>query len=254
MILTVDVGNSNLVAVIYDLNKQRIYDERLETQKENVVNYYKQWLDQLFSKKVDRETLTGVVLSSVVPAITDDLVHLLREYASLDVYVVSASKLRDFKIHLKERDHIGADFIATSYGTMAKYPLPAIVADLGSATKISVINQHKEFKGGVIVPGIGISSDALVRFIPHLPAVDLTLPTHVIGSDTIEAMQSGVLYGAIATVEGLADKIEKELGLPVTRLITGGYAKIIYHAMPDFTYDEFLLSEGLYEIFIKEKE
>lgn len=254
MILTVDVGNSNLVAVIYDLNKQRIYDERLETQKENVVNYYKQWLDQLFSKKVDRETLTGVVLSSVVPAITDDLVHLLREYTSLDVYVVSASKLRDFKIHLKERDHIGADFIATSYGTMAKYPLPAIVADLGSATKISVINQHKEFKGGVIVPGIGISSDALVRFIPHLPAVDLTLPTHVIGSDTIEAMQSGVLYGAIATVEGLADKIEKELGLPVTRLITGGYAKIIYHAMPDFTYDEFLLSEGLYEIFIKEKE
>ncbi|HBS91712.1 MAG TPA: type III pantothenate kinase [Erysipelotrichaceae bacterium] len=254
MILTVDVGNSNLVAVIYDLNKQRIYDERLETQKENVVNYYKQWLDQLFSKKVDRETLTGVVLSSVVPAITDDLVHLLMEYTALDIYVVSASKLRDFKIHLKERDHIGADFIATSYGTMAKYPLPAIVADLGSATKISVINQHKEFKGGVIVPGIGISSDALVRFIPHLPAVDLTLPTHVIGSDTIEAMQSGVLYGAIATVEGLADKIEKELGLPVTRLITGGYAKIIYHAMPDFTYDEFLLSEGLYEIFIKEKE
>ena len=254
MILTVDVGNSNLVAVIYDLNKQRIYDERLETQKENVVNYYKQWLDQLFSKKVDRETLTGVVLSSVVPAITNDLIHLLKEYTALDVYVVMASKLRDFKIHLKERDHIGADFIATSYGTMAKYPLPAIVADLGSATKISVINQHKEFRGGVIVPGIGISSDALVRFIPHLPAVDLTLPTHVIGSDTIEAMQSGVLYGAIATVEGLADKIEKELGLPVTRLITGGYAKIIYHAMPDFTYDEFLLSEGLYEIFIKEKE
>lgn len=254
MILTVDVGNSNLVAVIYDLNKQRIYDERLETQKENVVNYYKQWLDQLFSKKVDRETLTGVVLSSVVPAITNDLIHLLKEYTALDVYVVMASKLRDFKIHLKERDHIGADFIATSYGTMAKYPLPAIVADLGSATKISVINQHKEFKGGVIVPGIGVSSDALVRFIPHLPAVDLTLPTHVIGSDTIEAMQSGVLYGAIATVEGLADKIEKELGLPVTRIITGGYAKIIYHAMPDFTYDEFLLSEGLYEIFIKEKE
>ena len=254
MILTVDVGNSNLVAVIYDLNKQRIYDERLETQKENVVNYYKQWLDQLFSKKVDRETLTGVVLSSVVPAITNDLIHLLKEYTALDVYVVMASKLRDFKIHLKERDHIGADFIATSYGTMAKYPLPAIVADLGSATKISVINQHKEFKGGVIVPGIGISSDALVRFIPHLPAVDLTLPTHVIGSDTIEAMQSGVLYGAIATVEGLADKIEKELGLPVTRLITGGYAKIIYHAMPDFTYDEFLLSEGLYEIVVKEKE
>jgi len=254
MILTVDVGNSNLVAVIYDLNKQRIYDERLETQKENVVNYYKQWLDQLFSKKVDRETLTGVVLSSVVPAITNDLIHLLKEYTALDVYVVMASKLRDFKIHLKERDHIGADFIATSYGTMAKYPLPAIVADLGSATKISVINEHKEFRGGVIVPGIGVSSDALVRFIPHLPAVDLTLPTHVIGSDTIEAMQSGVLYGAIATVEGLADKIEKELGLPVTRIITGGYAKIIYHAMPDFTYDEFLLSEGLYEIFIKEKE
>lgn len=254
MILTVDVGNSNLVAVIYDLNKQRIYDERLETQKENVVNYYKQWLDQLFSKKVDRETLTGVVLSSVVPAITNDLIHLLKEYTALDVYVVMASKLRDFKIHLKERDHIGADFIATSYGTMAKYPLPAIVADLGSATKISVINEHKEFRGGVIVPGIGVSSDALVRFIPHLPAVDLTLPTHVIGSDTIEAMQSGVLYGAIATVEGLADKIEKELGLPVTRIITGGYAKIIYQAMPDFIYDEFLLSEGLYEIFIKEKE
>lgn len=254
MILTVDVGNSNLVAVVYDLNKKRIYDERLETQKENVVHYYKRWLDELFSRSVRKETLTGVVLSSVVPAITDDLIRLLKEYTSCEVYVVSASKLRDFKIHLKQRDHIGADFIATSYGAMAKYPLPAVVADLGSATKISVINELKEFKGGVIVPGIGISIDALIRFIPHLPAIDLTLPAHVIGSDTIEAMQSGVLYGAIATVEGLADKIEEELGRPVTRLITGGYAKIIYGAMPKFTYDEFLLSEGLYEIFIKEKE
>ena len=100
------------------------------------------------------------------------------------------------------------------------------------------------------VRGIGISSEALTRFIPQLPAIKIEVPKKVIGNDTITSMQSGLLYGAIAMVEGLAMKIESELGMQATKVVTGGYAAELYQAMKDFIYDDFILNEGLYEIYV----
>jgi type III pantothenate kinase len=91
--------------------------------------------------------------------------------------------------------------------------------------------------------------EALVGFIKHLPEIELKVPDKVIGKNTILAMQSGLLYGVISSVEGLADRIETELGQPITRLLTGGYSKIVQAHMPTFIYDEFLLNNGLYEIY-----
>lgn len=253
MLLTIDVGNSNLVAVVYDKNRHRVFDERIVTQKQNVIAYYEEWLIRLLAQLEHLNAIEGVIFSSVVPSITEDIVSIIKDKTGLNPMIVSADLLEEFVIHLEERSHLGADFIATSYGAMADYPLPAIVADLGSATKISVLNAKGEFEGGVIVPGVGISVEALVGFIKHLPEIELKVPEKVIGKNTILAMQSGLLYGVIASVEGLADRIEDELGQPITRLLTGGYAKIVNAHMPKFVYDEFLLNNGLYEIYQKKR-
>lgn len=253
MLLTIDVGNSNLVAVVYDKNRHRVFDERIVTQKQNVIAYYEEWLIRLLAQLEHLNAIEGVIFSSVVPSITDDIVSIIKDKTGFDPLIVSADLLEEFVIHLDERSHLGADFIATSYGAMADYPLPAIVADLGSATKISVLNAKGEFEGGVIVPGVGISVEALVGFIKHLPEIELKVPKKVIGKNTILAMQSGLLYGVIASVEGLANRIEDELGQPITRLLTGGYAKIVNAHMPKFVYDEFLLNNGLYEIYQKKR-
>lgn len=253
MLLTIDVGNSNLVAVVFDEHRNRVFDERIVTQKQNVIAYYEEWLIRLLAQLSHLDAIDGVIFSSVVPSITDDIVSIIKDKTGLDPMIVSADIVKEFVIHLEERSHLGSDFIATSYGAMAVYPLPAIVADLGSATKISVLNAKGEFEGGVIVPGVGISVEALVGFIKHLPEIELKVPEKVIGKNTILAMQSGLLYGVIASVEGLADRIEDELGQPITRLLTGGYAKIVNAHMPGFVYDEFLLNNGLFEIFQKKR-
>ncbi|PKM68710.1 MAG: type III pantothenate kinase [Firmicutes bacterium HGW-Firmicutes-19] len=253
MLLTIDVGNSNLVAVVFDEHRNRVFDERIVTQKQNVIAYYEEWLIRLLGKLSHLNAIDGVIFSSVVPSITDDIVSIIKDKTGLDPMIVSADIVKEFVIHLEQRSHLGADFIATSYGAMADYSLPAIVADLGSATKISVLNAKGEFEGGVIVPGVGISVEALVGFIKHLPEIELKVPEKVIGKNTILAMQSGLLYGVIASVEGLADRIENELGQPITRLLTGGYAKIVNAHMPKFVYDEFLLNNGLYEIYQKKR-
>lgn len=249
MLLTIDVGNSNLVAVVYDDHRHLVFDERIVTQKQNVATYYEDWLIRLLSKVNHLAAIEGVIFSSVVPSITRDIVDIIKSKTHLDPMIVSADLLSEFVVHLDQRNQLGADFIATSFGAMADYPLPAIVADLGSATKISVLNAKGEFEGGVIVPGVGISVEALVGFIKHLPEIELKVPDKVIGKNTILAMQSGLLYGVISSVEGLADRIETELGQPITRLLTGGYSKIVQAHMPTFIYDEFLLNNGLYEIY-----
>ena len=253
MLLTIDVGNSNLVAVVYDQQRNRVFDQRIVTQKQNVVAYYEEWLIGLLTKLSHLNAIEGVIFSSVVPSITQEIVGIIKEKMNLEPMIVTTDLVNEFVIHLKVREHLGADFIATSYGAMADYTVPAIVADLGSATKISVLNAKGEFEGGVIVPGVGISVEALVGFIRHLPEIELKVPDRVIGNDTITAMQSGLLYGVISSVEGLADRIEKELGQPITRLLTGGYAKIVHEHMPGFIYDEFLLNNGLYEIYQKKR-
>ena len=253
MLLTIDVGNSNLVAVVFDSHRKRVFDERIVTQKQNVIAYYEEWLIRLLAQLKNVNPIEGVIFSSVVPSITEDIVSIIKDKTGLDPMIVSSDLVKEFVIHLEERDHLGADFIATSYGAMADYPLPAIVADLGSATKISVLNVQGEFEGGVIVPGVGISVEALVGFIKHLPEIELKVPEKVIGKNTILAMQSGLLYGVISSVEGLADRIEVELGQPITRLLTGGYAKVVHAHMPKFVYDEFLLNNGLYEIYQKKR-
>jgi type III pantothenate kinase len=249
LLLTLDIGNTNVVAVVYDKDKKIRYSQRFMTIKQDALFFYSQWLQENILPRSKQLDITAYCISCVVPTITQDVELSIKKSLHIDGLTVSVKTVPEFVIHLDKPEELGADFIATSYGAMAKYPLPIILADLGSATKISVLNAKGEFEGGIISPGVGISIDALNRFIPHLPEIKMEVPKHIIGKDTISSMQSGWLYGTIASVEGMADRIELELGVKTTRVLTGGYSISLHPAFRGFVYDEYLLNEGLFEIY-----
>jgi type III pantothenate kinase len=251
MLLTLDIGNTNVVAVVYDKNKNLVFSSRFVTIKQDALQFYSQWLHDNILPLRSEFRISAYCLSCVVPSITENVISSLNQVLGIDGINLTTKTVPEFVIHLAEPEDLGADFIATSYGAMAKYPLPIILADLGSATKISVINSKGEFEGGIISPGVGISIDALNRFIPHLPEIRMEVPKHIIGKDTVSSMQSGWLYGTITSVEGMAEKIEHELGEAATHVLTGGYSISLHHAFTGFSYDEYLLNEGLYEIYRK---
>lgn len=251
MIVTIDIGNSNIVIVVYDDNQNRITELREETKKQRAKEYYRNLLQKIklsVNQKVD-----GVIIASVVPKVTETVLELSQQVFKVKPYHVKVSNIPEFVIHLDNPDELGADFIATAYGVIAKGKYPAVIADMGSATKLSVISESKQFTGGVIIPGIEVSSHALVQFIPHLPKIELRLPKEVIGHDTISAMQSGLLYGVIGSIEGIANRIEKQARHKMYRFLTGGYANIVFHEMLEFDFEPYLLNDGLYYLYTEKK-
>lgn len=242
MILTVDVGNSNTVSRAYR-NGQKGKEFRFDTVKEDAYAYYVNEFKAMNLEQVDK-----IVVSCVVPRIENEIRKALFDVFGNQPLFINASTIKNFTIHLENPLEIGADFIATAFGAIANYPLPAIIADIGSATKLTVIDEDGSFKGGVILPGLGTSTDAMYRYIPHLPKVPLVLPETVIGTSTIGAIQSGFIYGLIAQIEALSDMLQDEMGVTCTKILTGGYANIIESVMADFVFDPDLLNDGLYEI------
>ncbi len=242
MVITVDIGNSNTVVVAYYEEKQNEY--RFETVKENVTSYYTDKFAQMGFHSID-----AILVSCVVPRIAEEISNVMSNIYGIKPLFIDANSIRNFNIHLDNPKEIGADFIATSFGAIGKYDLPAIIVDIGSATKLTYVDKNSAFGGGIIVPGLGTSIEAMYQYIPHLPKVPLEIPKKVIGTGTIDAMQSGMLFGLVAQIEGLANRMEQEIGVKCTRILTGGYSSIIAKELPDFNYDPTLLNDGLFEIY-----
>lgn len=251
MIVTIDIGNSNIVVVVYDKNQHRVVELREETKKDRAKEYYRRLLQRVKSDILG--TVEGVIIASVVPKITSTILEISNQIFKVRPFNVTVSNIPEFVVHLDNPDELGADFIATAYGVIAKRKYPAVIADMGSATKLSVIDEKRQFSGGVIIPGVQVANEALVHFIPHLPEIELKLPKEVIGHDTISAMQSGLLYGVIGSLEGIANRIEKQAGHNMYRFLTGGYANIVFHEMPEFDFEPYLLNEGLYYLYTEKK-
>lgn len=248
MILTCDVGNSNIVTVIYDDEMNILFKKRSDTIKENVEQGYRLYFEEITDSGFDFE-ITYIVVSCVVFVAKEALVKAIDYVFSCPSLFISADLLDDFRIMLDDRREIGADLLATAYGAMNKYPLPCIIADVGSVTKITVVSKSGAFMGGVIMPGIAISADAMHRFIPQLPKVKLSVPDKVIGTETGKSIQSGILFGAVDGICGVADRIEKEMSEPCQRVITGGFSALIHSYCEGFIWDNNLLNDGLFNIY-----
>ena len=149
---------------------------------------------------------------------------------------------------------LGADLVADAVAGLASYPVPLVVIDMGTATTISVVNSKKQYIGGMIMPGVRISLDALTARASQLSGISIDAPRHIIGKNTIECMKSGVLYSNAAALDGIIDRIEEELGEKTTVIATGGLAKkIVPHCRKEIILDEELLLKGLMLIYRKNK-
>ena len=254
MILAIDIGNTNIVVGCIDEEKiyftERLSTVRTKTELEYAVDL-KTVLDIYHIKRTDIE---GCIISSVVPQITGIAKLAAEKILKKEVMVLGSGVKTGLNIVMDNPGQLGADLVADAVAGLASYPVPLVVIDMGTATTISVVNSKKQYIGGMIMPGVGISLDALTARASQLSGISIDAPRHIIGKNTIECMKSGVLYSNAAALDGIIDRIEEELGEKTTVIATGGLAKkIVPHCRKEIILDEELLLKGLMLIYRKNK-
>ena len=254
MILAIDIGNTNIVVGCIDEEKiyftERLSTVRTKTELEYAVDL-KTVLDIYHIKRTDIE---GCIISSVVPQITGIAKLAAEKILKKEVMVLGPGVKSGLNIVMDNPGQLGADLVADAVAGLASYPVPLVVIDMGTATTISVVNSKKQYIGGMIMPGVGISLDALTARASQLSGISIDAPRHIIGKNTIECMKSGVLYSNAAALDGIIDRIEEELGEKTTVIATGGLAKkIVPHCRKEIILDEELLLKGLMLIYRKNK-
>ena len=250
MILAIDIGNTNIVVGCIDEEKiyftERLSTVRTKTELEYAVDL-KTVLDIYHIKRTDIE---GCIISSVVPQITGIAKLAAEKILKKEVMVRGPGVKTGLNIVMDNPGQLGADLVADAVAGLASYPVPLVVIDMGTATTISVVNSKKQYIGGMIMPGVGISLDALTARASQLSGISIDAPRHIIGKNTIECMKSGVLYSNAAALDGIIDRIEEELGEKTTVIATGGLAKkIVPHCRKEIILDEELLLKGLMLIY-----
>lgn len=254
MILAADIGNTNITLGIYD-GDSPVCISRLATQRHRTSDQYAIELDAVFKLEGVDKKINGAIISSVVPELTRIFKNAIEKVTGCDALVVAAGIKNGLKITTDNPKELGADLVAGAVGAISQYELPCLVMDLGTATKISVIDEGGVFAGCTIAPGIGISLDALSLRTSQLPAIELSAPDHAIGTNTIECIRSGTVLGNAAMLDGMADRLEKELGKPIKTLVaTGGLAKeIISCCEKTIIFNKDLVLEGLLTIYKKNR-
>lgn len=254
MILAIDIGNTNIVVGCID-DKKTYFIERLSTNRTKTELEYavdiKNVLDIYHIKKTEIE---GCIISSVVPQITNIAKLAAEKILKKEAIVLGPGVKTGLNIMMDNPGQLGADQVADAVAGIVNYPVPLILIDMGTATTASVVNSRKQYVGGMILPGVGVSLDALTARASQLSGISIDAPKHVIGKNTIECMKSGVLYSNAAALDGIIDRIEEELGEKATVVATGGLAKkIVPHCKRKIILDEELLLRGLLYIYEKNR-
>jgi len=260
MLVAFDVGNTNIVLGVFKDNKL-IKNWRLETDPRKSADEYGILINQLFAyENLDMKEVKDVIISTVVPSVLYTLQHLSRKYFDRKAIVIEPGVKTGLVIKYVNPKQVGADRIVNAVAALAKYGGPLIIIDLGTATTFCAISEKAEYLGGTIAPGLKISSEALVEKTAKLPKVELEEPGAVICRNTINSIQSGIVYGHMGMVDFIVKKMKKELeaitesGTPVKVVATGGLATLIDSGIDCIDYvDKMLTLEGLKLIYEKNK-
>jgi type III pantothenate kinase len=227
IVLAVDVGNTDTVLGIFRRRKL-VAKQRVSTSVMMTENQCRLVLKRLFGRRSTRRgELSGVVISSVVPGVTRIVKTVTIKHYRLAPLAVSASLDTGLTIKYRPPDSLGADRLCNAVAAYTKYGGPCIIIDLGTATTFDVVSGHGEYLGGAIAPGIETAASELSRRARLLPKVRLQFPKNVIGADTVGSMQSGILYGALDSMEGMVRRIRKVIGRQSTVIATGGLSGLI---------------------------
>ncbi|MFA6667724.1 MAG: type III pantothenate kinase [Bacilli bacterium] len=244
MVLTVDCGNTLIKLGLFDgdslCNVFKINTNRNRSSDE----YAKEMKDLI---KVD--SLDGAIVSSVVPLLTHELVSAIKRAFKVNPLVVNKELKTKLPIKIDNPSELGSDLLCGAVGALKKYKCPLVIADLGTATKMFVIDKNGNMIGGMISSGMKINLEGLVHNTAQLMETPLEKPKRIISKNTKECIQSGIVYGQAFMVSEFARRMEQEIGYELGRVLTGGFSEVIKDQIVCFHYEPNLTLEGLFEIY-----
>jgi type III pantothenate kinase len=226
-LLVIDVGNTNTVLGVFH-GKALKAQWRLTTNRSQTADEYGILIRNLFNLDgIRADEITGIMIASVVPPLNALLEEMAEKYFHLQALFLGPGTRTGIAIHYDNPQDVGADRIANSVAAFEKYGGPCVIVDFGTAITFDAVSGKGEYLGGVIAPGIGISSEALFEHAARLQRVEIREPQRVIGTNTVGSMQSGLFYGAVGLVDGILDRLSAELGSKTKVIATGGQAALV---------------------------
>ena len=229
MLLAIDIGNTEITCGVFDSEELQA-TWHVSTGLHRTVDEYAALLLNLIRPTDLR--ISDVAICSVVPPLVAIFEELCQRYLHTSPLVVGAGVKTGVRIRMDNPKEVGADRIANAAAAHHLYSGPVIIADLGTATTFDVVSREGDYMGGAIAPGIGVATEALFMRAAMLPRVELVRPKRAIGTNTVAAMQSGIVFGYIALIEGMIARIQKELAEPARVVATGGFAELIAKQTP----------------------
>ena len=228
MILTLDIGNTNMKTALFDGPEMKQY-WRLSTNRNRTSDEYGMSLMNLLKHKgIDPKSVEGIMMSSVVPQINFTIEHMCRNYFGIEPMKIEPGVKTGINIKYENPRELGSDRIANAVGAYELYGGPCITIDFGTATSFGAISAKGEFLGGAICPGLRLAADALTERTAKLPRFELVKPESVIGRNTVANMQAGIVYGYIGQINYIVNRIKKEMNVPAIKVIaTGGLATLV---------------------------
>lgn len=250
MILTVDIGNSNIV--IGGVKDEKIvFKARVRTDTTKTSDEYCVDLKSLLDVyRVDASAIEGAIIASVVPQVLNSFQTAIKKLTGKTSLVVGPGLKSGLNILIENPSQTGADLVAGSVAALREHKPPLIIVDMGTATTMTVLDKSGALVGGCICPGVKISLDALTDRTALLPGLQLDQPKRVVGRNTIDCMRSGVMLGNACMIDGMVERMEQELGEKATVIATGGIAKfIIPMCQTPMIYDKDLIIKGLAALY-----
>ena len=256
MILAIDIGNTNIVTGCIK-DEKILFRERLSTNHTATKLEYSAIFKTAFEMYgINSGEIDGAIISSVVPSVTGVVKDSIETLCDTQVMVVGPGIKTGISIVIDNPAQLGSDLVVDAVAGVSEYGVPQIIIDMGTATTVSVVNKDSEFTGGVILPGVGTALNALIKNTAQLPQIKLgTPPQSIIGTNTADSIESGMLYGTAAAIDGICDRIFSELGYKSEIVATGGNSgKIIPLCRNKIILDKQLIMKGLNIIYQNNKE